>query len=241
MGYRLAEEPREHHPRAAMSFPATLHIHLPEFQRRSLDFLREHHPDDCTDEELVRLVLAHGILAMMEAELAPTSVYPEEVASSMQDPSERVRELRSRETESAGKSSMKRSRAFPSRMNMMIDLKGKEDWADLHARDAEYDRESARMKRDLGLTEDGDGDVHAMPHRHVEQTLWVLMPEVMRRSFEDFLDAHPDLDENEALRILLGRVLDQERQAKQTPREKKATEMLRLAERLYARSKRRCG
>ena len=209
-----------------MPFPSTLHVRLPEFQRSALDFLRERHPHDCTDEELLRVVLSRGILAMMESQLVPAPVSLEEIAGNMQDADARMQELQARGV-----------RPFP-KPSVLYRQRQKALQEAVEEEANQQQADPAEVFNDLGQAE--DGDVHAMPHRHVEQTLWVLMPEEMRQSFEDFLDAHPDLDENDALRLLLGCALDQEEQLGQTPEGKKVAGMLSLAERLCARSKRRC-
>lgn len=108
-----------------------------------------------------------------------------------------------------------------------------------HAMEAEHDKEGARCQRDLGLVE----DVGPHAHRHLPQALSARLSEEMRQALEDFLDAHPDLDENDALSILVRRGLEHTAELEevvQTAREKSASRMLSLAEELYARSKRRC-
>jgi hypothetical protein len=107
-----------------------------------------------------------------------------------------------------------------------------------HAMEAEHDKERARFQRDLGLAE----DVEPRAHRHLPQALSVRLSEEMRQSLEDFLDAHPELDEQEALSILVRRGLDHTEELEEvieSAREKGATAMLELAERLYRRAKRR--
>ena len=119
-------------------------------------------------------------------------------------------------------------KAYRERHKKMIDEIKREDpsLADFHLADA---------------PESSKGQLSPSPHRHVASMVSVQLPENLRRSFEDFLAAHDELDEQEALRLLLQRGLDQGEQRGRTPEDRKAAEMLHLAERLYSRSLRRCG
>lgn len=80
-------------------------------------------------------------------------------------------------------------------------------------------------------------------HRHVPPTISVQMPEDVRRMLEDFIAAH-EMSAKEALTTLLQRALDQDEagveDGRETESQRKATAMLRLAERLYLRARARC-
>lgn len=186
-------------------------------------------------EELLKIVISRGLVAMLTSEFRHYRPSAQEIAGNMNESQSVSASVLS------SRPPMRNALAFPSRMNMMVGLMGKEDWAELHARDAEYDRETARMERDLGLTD--DGDVHAMPHRHVEKTLSVQVPVELRQPLANFLDAHPEMSEAEALTTLLQRALGQEESVEtrpETENQRKATAMLDLAKRLYLRAGRHC-
>lgn len=116
----------------------------------------------------------------------------------------------------------------------------KRTFKEQHAMDAQYDRETARLERDLGRAD----DARPADHRHVPQTISVPLSEDLRRSLEDYLDAHPDFGVQDALSILVRRGLDHTEELEevvQSAREQQATAMLELAERLHARAKRHCA
>jgi len=81
-------------------------------------------------------------------------------------------------------------------------------------------------------------------HRHLPSSISVQMTEELRRSLENFLDAHHEMSPTEALTVLLQRALDQDEagveDGRVTESQRKATAMLRLAERLYLRTRARC-
>lgn len=207
-------------------FPKHITIDLEKFHQDGLQQLAGLLPHEDA-QALIKIVISRGLVAMLTSEFERHQPSVQEIAGNMQDAKGRMNELRShgiRPFPAPGVLYRRRQRALQEAVNEQQN---------------QHEPDPAEVFNDLQPAE--DEDVHAMPHRHVEQYLWVLLPEEMRQSFEDFLDAHPGVDENDALRLLLARALDQEEQREQTPGEKKAAELLRLAEKLYARSKRRCG
>jgi hypothetical protein len=159
------------------NFAQRVTIDLARFQQQGLTELAERIPLD-DPEELLSVVISRGIVEILNSPILP--------------PAEES-------TEAMG--SMNSKLAFPSRMNMMIDLKGKEDWAELHARDAEYDRESARMNRDLGLAESPEGTPSR--GRQVENHIGVPLSEGLRQGLEFLVNAYPDLEEENLYAALL--------------------------------------
>lgn len=175
-----------------LAFPKQVTIDLERFHRAGLEQLANMIPHE-SDELLLKLVISRGLLAMLDEQLERAPVSPEKVSLNAKA---RLHELRSHGV-----------RPFP-KPGVLFRRRQKAHQDAVREIENQHEPDPAEVFNDLGQAE--DGDVHAMPHRHVEQYLWVLMPEKMRQSFEDFLDAHPDLDENDALRLLLGRALHQE-------------------------------
>lgn len=199
------------------SFPKTITIQLPEALRRGLETIATREHDD--DGDLLLVVLSRGIVAT----LAPD------------EPEVRMQELKARDASPRPTRPLRIQGIDSGRIPFGM----KQTLEEQRAMEAEHDNEKARFRRDLGLTE--DVDPHA--HRHLPQLSSVRLSEEMRQALEDFLDAHPDLDENDALSILVRRGLEHTTELEdvvQTAREKSASRILNLAEKLYARSKRRC-
>lgn len=216
-----------------LRFPQHVTVHLPEPLRSGLETIadREQHE---SDEELVQVVLSRGIVVS----LAPTSA--EEVGENLNEAKERMKELRFTAALRGHKLIANGQGGGPRSDPSHVPFGLNRTWEELHAQDAEHDRESARMRRDLGLArDDGPRADEPVPHRHVERYLATFVTEELRQSFEDYLDAHPDLGEEEALATLLQRALDQE--GHQGPKERKANDMVQLAEKLCAKAARRCS
>lgn len=190
-----------------LKFPDRLTIELKPFHKEGLEEIASRIPHR-DDQELVQLVLSRGILAMMESELERVPVSPQEIARNMNAAKSRMNELTSRDASVlSGETTMKNSLAFPNRLNMMVGLMGKEDWAELHARDAEYDRETARMDRDLGLADfpDSERENHPgqIPLPHVERYIGLPVGEQLRQDLEDALSMQEGLSEEIFLASLL--------------------------------------
>lgn len=190
-----------------LKFPDRLTVELKPFHKAGLEEIasRVRHRND---QELVQLVLSRGILAMMESELDQAPVSPHEIARNMNAAKNRMNDLKSRDVSAlSDKTAMNKSLAFPSRLNMMVGLMGKEDWAELHARDAEYDRETARMNRDLGLADfpESERENHPaeIPIPHVERYIGLPVGEQLRQDLEDALSKQEGLSEEIFLASLL--------------------------------------
>ena len=101
-------------------------------------------------------------------------------------------------------------------------------------------REIEEGKSDLGFSNaPGDEPKRPVLHRHIERYLATPISERLRQRFEDYLDAHPGMDEEEALTTLLQRAFDQADKLEDQERSaavRKAEAQLRLAERLYRRA-----
>lgn len=101
----------------------------------------------------------------------------------------------------------KNSVAFPNRMNMMVELQSKRDVEERHARDAEYDREVFRMRRDLGLADSPEeqDEMHpkSAPHHHVEKYIALPIGERQRQELERALEEHAVQDEEAFYAALL--------------------------------------
>jgi hypothetical protein len=102
-----------------------------------------------------------------------------------------------------------------------------------HRMEGNHDRESARLKRDLGLAETSEGEAGR------GRTLKNLLSEPFRARYQRYLDRHPDMTEAEVVSSLLQRALEQE-EAPRTSEMKKTESMVELAERLFAKAARRC-
>lgn len=207
---------------------------LADFHRDGLAEIAERIPFR-NEEDLISVVLSRGILDLLSAPDDREPLSAKKLAESMNAANERMRELQSKYASPGSKPTLRAQTIDPHRVPFGM----KQSLQEQHAMEAEHDKEKARFRRDLGLTE----DVEAHAHRHLPQALSVRLSEEMRQALEDFLDAHPDLDENDALSILVRRGLEHTAELEevvQTAREKQASKLLVLAEKLCARSKRRC-
>lgn len=112
----------------------------------------------------------------------------------------------------------------------------------LYRRKQRKQMEQAQADADSAIAEqEGTEPQRPGSSPRVEGHLPVRVPDEVRKSLEDWLHMHPEVNEEEAITMLLQRGLDHEGHVGQNPQERKAAAMVRLAERLYARSKRRCG
>lgn len=134
-----------------------------------------------------------------------------------------------------------------------------------HAMDAEYDRETARIERDLGLADfsvnEAEDHPGALAVPEIHRYVGLPIGKNLQQELQAALDDHPGLDEEVFLASLLDLGLQTLRETpgaldpgkvredlrtwvkaapRQTFREKKAAEMVSLAERLYLRAQRRC-
>ena len=96
--------------------------------------------------------------------------------------------------------------------------------------------------------QNGPGETRrGLAPRHMESYVASPIPERIKRLFENYLTANPDMSEEDALvnLVQLGLThLDAEERAGEHgvgPRTRQAEERLRHAERLYERARRRCG
>lgn len=160
------------------NFPKRVTIDLARFQQDGLDELAERIPLD-DPEELLSVVISRGIVEILRSPILPPA-------------EESTRRIASTNTKLA----------FPSRMNMMVDLKGKQDIDELHAQEAERDREVARMRRDLGLA-DGPEDESKPRGRRIESYIGTPLPEGLRQGLEAMLNANPGLEEENLYCALL--------------------------------------
>lgn len=81
-------------------------------------------------------------------------------------------------------------------------------------------------------------------HRHVERYVGTPISEELRQQFEDFLNSHPDIDEENALTEILRlglRSADLGESSDPTLAVARAGRLVRLAEKLFLRAKQRCG
>lgn len=160
------------------NFPKRMTIDFARFQQEGLAELAERTPLD-DPEKLLSVVISRGIVEILRSPILP--------------PAEES-------TEQIGDTSTKL--AFPSRMNMSIDLKGKEEMDELHALEAERDREVARMRRDLGLADTLEGDSRSRGRR-IESYIGTPLPEGLRQGLEAMLNANPGLEEENLYCALL--------------------------------------
>lgn len=158
------------------TFPKRITIDLTKFHQDGLAEIAEHlHLRD--SQELVSLVISRGIDEILGSPCLPHAC--------------------NTNAERIGGTSTKH--AFPSRMNMMIDLKSKQDMDELHALEAERDREVARMRHDLGLAETPE----TASTRRVENYIGIPLTEDLRQALESMVNAHPDLEEENLYAALL--------------------------------------
>lgn len=159
------------------TFPKRITIDLATFQQEGLAEIAEHlHLRDV--QELLSVVISRGIVEILGSRTLPREPSAERIGTT------------------------KSKLAFPSRMNMMIDLKGKQDMDELHAIEAERDREVARMRRDLGLAETPEGESRPRGRR-IESYIGTPIPEGLRQGLEAMLNANPNLDEENLYCALL--------------------------------------
>lgn len=187
-------------------------------------------------EDLLHVVLSRGILDILSAPNDRESLSPKEIFEKGEAPSF-----------GAGLSSRAGMRVYP-RPGVLYRERRKEQREQLEAEEGQDDHEIQQIKEDLGFARSPLGSETservAPAHHHVESYVPRALPEETRLRLEEFLEARPEFDEEEALAVLVRRGLDRTDELEdvvQTAREKTAAEMLSLAERLCARSRRRCG
>lgn len=221
-----------------LPFPKRLTIELADFQRDALEEIANREPHDGASD-LLAVVISRGILAMLaENDEAPVS--PQEIAGNLSALKERLHSLQST-TEDAELERLEAkyaTRPYPAPSVMFQRRRERLEGGADHAADANSARSTISSDRNE------PHEREPAPHRHAERYLATPVSEHLRQRFEDFLNSHPDLSEEEALTILLQRALAEEGQvdtAVPSLSERKATRMLNLAGQLYAKAKRRCG
>lgn len=156
-------------------------------------------------EELLKVVISRGLVAMLTWEFERNQPSAKEVADNLDAAKQRMRALHSGDALGAPKRaastlcssahSINPTSSAPAPFGMKRSLD------ELHVQEAERDREMARMTRDLGLAETlGDEDG---PNRPVGSHIGVPLPEGLRQGLESVLNAHPDLEEENLYAALL--------------------------------------
>lgn len=151
-------------------------------------------------EGLLRVVISRGLVEMLAGEFERYRPSAEDVSQNMLAAREHMQELRSKESVAASKLRSSAQRIAPER-NAPAPFGMKQSLDELHVREAERDREMARMRRDLGLAETPDHE--EAPNRPVESYIGVPLPEGLRQGLESALNAHPDLEEETLYTALL--------------------------------------
>jgi hypothetical protein len=160
---------------------------------------------------LLKVVISRGLVEMLRSEFERQQPSADEISQNMMTARQRMQELRFKDSEpesklrskdavpasklrsSAQRTAPRKSAPAPFGMKQSLD--------ELHVREAERDREMARMRRDLGLAETPDHE--EAPTRPVESYIGVPLPEGLRQGLESALNAHPDLEEETLYTALL--------------------------------------
>jgi hypothetical protein len=179
-------------------------IDLERFHVEGLQQLRGLIPHE-TEEELLRVVISRGLVAMLAGEFERNLPSASEVSHNMMATRERVQELRSKNAVAASK-----LRSSAQRMEPGMSVPGtagpapfgmKQSLDELHVQEAERDREMARMNRDLSLAETPEGD-HSLG-RLVENFIAVPLSQGLRRGLQSLMNAYPDVEEENLFTALL--------------------------------------
>jgi hypothetical protein len=177
----------------------TIRIHgdLREGMQRVADLYRHE-----SETDLIELVLRRGIAAMLgEQRHQPSS--PSEPAQKTNAAKQGARERHATRLARDSKLTLLAQRADPRHVPFGM----KRTIEQQRAFDAEYDRERARIKRDLGLADFPEGE--AEKHRgesaspHIERYLGLPVGERLRQDLEDAFSKHDGLSEEIFLASLL--------------------------------------
>lgn len=187
------------------------------------------------EEDLLYVVLSRGILDILSTPNGTEPLSAKEIFEKGEAPS-----LGSDLSSRAG------MRVYP-RPGVQYQQRRKEQRDELQATERQHEHEIEQLKADLGFAQaphgGGTSEGVAPAGHHVESYVPRALPEETRLRLEEFLEAHPEFDQEDALAVLVRRGLDRTEELEDvvhTAREKSASRMLNLAEELYARSKRRC-
>ena len=164
-----------------LAFPKRITVELDDTQQEGLTFLANILPHT-SDESLLNEAVGEGLLVMLQR-------------------ARRSREDAAEKGDAPPRAPMKNSLGFPARLPVSWD--GKHDLNEIHAREAEHDKEQARMTRELGLAMSADdGDVPGF--RPVENYIGVPLQEGLRRGLESLVNAYPEIEEENLYATLLG-------------------------------------
>lgn len=151
-----------------------------------------------SQEELMKVVISRGLVEMLASEFERYQPSISEIAENMNAAKGRMQSQRAKDSVAALslRASVRRidpvaSARVPFGMTQSLD--------ELHVREAERDREMARMNRDLGLAETPE----TVSARRVENYIGIPLTEGLRQALESLVNAHPDLEEENLFAALL--------------------------------------
>lgn len=184
-----------------LDFPDEITVRLDGRLREGLRRVADLFPHQ-SDPDLLALVLRRGLVAMLQELNHQPS--PAEIAENRNAAQQRARELESVRATSASKQTALAQSSDPNRVPFGMKCTLHEQ----HVMDAEYDRETAKMKRDLGLADfESENDRQKHPGQvsipHIERYIGLPVGEKLRQDLEDALADHDDLSEEIFLASLL--------------------------------------
>lgn len=176
-----------------------LTIDLEKFHEDGLQQLAGLIPHESV-EGLLKVVISRGLVEMLAGEFERYRPSAKDVSPNMLAAREKMEALRSKDgvaaltlRTSARRIDPRTTARTPFGMSQSLD--------ELHVREAERDREMARMNRDLGLAETTEGETAG--NRQVENYIGVPLSEGLRQGIESLVDAYPDVEEENLYAALL--------------------------------------
>ncbi len=234
------------------SFPSSITIDLAEFQRTSFALLRERYPKIESEQELINLVLAKGMLAMlgqeMEKDLVQKGiVLPDSTASARPFPAPSVSFKKRKEKQESEAALGELREHLDEFLRTHPELNEKTVWSAL----LELGLRRAKEKPDQPTRTQMEAERRTVAS-HAENYIGLAVDPLQQQAINEFLHAHPHLEEEDAVSILLDlglRAADKEPFAMDSPKmdtramrraaAMKAEGRIRLAEHLQHRAMRR--